>query len=58
MGAELKEEMHQLQLQLTQAESQYTQSLNFLHVPTEQPGENRNLQKEVVGVVPGMVNTK
>ena len=58
---ELKEEMHQLQLQLTQIESQYTQytqSLNFPCVPTEQPGENRNLWEEVVGVVPGMVNTK
>ena len=58
---ELKEEMHQLQLQLTQVESQYiqyTQNLNFPHVPTEQPGENRNLWEEVVGVVPGTVNTK
>ena len=55
---ELKEEMHQLQLQLTQIESQYAQSLNFPHVLTEQPSESRNLWEEVVGVVPGMVNTK
>ena len=55
---ELKEEMHQLHLQLTQMESQYTQSLNFPCVPTEQPSESRNLWEEVVGVVPGMVNTK
>ena len=54
---ELKEEMHQLQLWLTQMESQCTQSLNFPQIPTEQPSESRNLQ-EVVGVVPGMVNTK
>ena len=55
---ELKEEMCQLQLQLTQMESQYTQSLNFPWIPTEQPSESRNLWEEVVGVVPGMVNTK
>ena len=58
---ELKEEMHQLHLWLTQIESQYTQdtqSLNFPHVPMEQSGESRNLQEEVVGVVPGMDNTK
>ena len=55
---ELKEEMHQLQLQLTQMESQYTQSLNFPQIPIEQPNEGRNLQEEVVGVVPGTVNTK
>ena len=55
---ELKEEMHQLQLQLTQIESQYTQSLNFPQIPTEQPSESRNLWEEVVGVVPGTVNTK
>ena len=55
---ELKEEMRQLQLQLTQMESQYTQSLNFPQIPTEQPSETRNLREEVVGVVPGMVNTK
>ena len=55
---ELKEEMHQLQLWLTQMESQYTQSLNFPWVPTEQPSESRNLQEEVIGVVPGTVNTK
>ena len=58
---ELKEEMHQLQLWLTQIESQYTQytqSLNFPHIPTEQPNENRNLWEEDVGIVPGMVNTK
>ena len=54
---ELKEEMHQLQLWLTQMESQYTQSLNFPQIPTE-PSGSRNLQEEVVGVVPGMVNTK
>ena len=50
--------MHQLQLQLTQMESQYTQSLNFPRIPSEQPSESRNLWEEVVGVVPGMVNTK
>ena len=55
---ELKEEMHQLQLWLTQMESQYTQSLNFPQIPSEQPSESRNLWEEVVGVVPGMVNTK
>ena len=55
---ELKEEMHQLQLQLTQMESQYTQSLNFPRIPSEQPSESRNLWEEVVGVVHGMVNTK
>ena len=55
---ELKEEMHQLQLRLTQMEYQYTQSLNFTRIPTEQPSESRNLQEEVVGVVPGRVNTK
>ena len=55
---ELKEEMHQLQLRLTQIESQYTQSLNFPQIPSEQPNESRNLWEEVVGVVPGMVNTK
>ena len=55
---ELKEEMHQLQLQLTLMESQYTQSLNFPRVPTEQPSESRNLLEEVIGVVPGTVNTK
>ena len=55
---ELKEEMHQLQLQLTQLESQYTQSLNFPQIPSEQPSESRNLWEEVVGVVPGTVNTK
>ena len=55
---ELKEEMHQLQLQLTQMDSQYTQSLNFPQIPTEQSSESRNLWEEVVGVVPGIVNTK
>ena len=55
---ELKEEMHQLQLWFTQMESQYTQSLNFPRIPSEQPSESRNLWEEVVGVVPGMVNTK
>ena len=59
---ELNEEMHQLQLQLTQVESHYTQymqNLNFPCVPSEQiSGESRNLQEEVVGLVPGMVNTK
>ena len=55
---ELKEEMHQLQLWLTQMESQYTQSLNFPQIPIEQPSGSRNLWEEVVGVVPGTVNTK
>ena len=50
--------MHQLQLQLTQMESQYSQSLNFPRVPTQQPSESRNLWEEVIGVVPGTVNTK
>ena len=31
---ELKEEMHQLQVWLTQMESQYTQSLNFPQIPS------------------------
>ena len=55
---ECKEEIHQLQLQLTQMESQYTQSLNFPWIQTEQPSKSRNLWEEVVGVVPGIVNTK
>ena len=50
--------MHQLQLWLTQIKSQYSQSLNFPCIPKEQPGENRNLWEEVIGIVPGMVNTK
>ena len=55
---EHKEEVYQLQMHLTQLESQYTQSLCFPCVPSEPPSTtDKNLQDEVVQQLPGMVNT-